>query len=301
MKLRYHSKLDPKVIGLTRTDQIRAYRKVMGAQYVLSYVHSSIQWSVHNPFIENELPDIKWHIITKESVTLKDTKFIPAQGSVKLRTYDNNTRVPIVSTPSHEASKEDMNTKSNMAWLQHRDSAANVTKFELHTQKTALRRKRRLSQLEVENVHKKLRSEDKDARNSALRRKRCLSQSKVESVRKKIRGEDNDTGWRSSQCLEGLIWSNNSCAYDALLSILYNTWNQDVAFWTAGFERFNGEWLKPLSDLFSQHQGGEISLEEARDKLRRSLARRYPARLQFEEFTYMSDLLDCLFTMEDTV
>ncbi len=158
-----------------------------------------------------------------------------------------------------------------------------------------------MSQLEVENVHKKLRSEDKDARNSALRRKRCLSQSKVESVRKKIRGEDNDTGWRSSQCLEGLIWSNNSCAYDALLSILYNTWNQDVAFWTAGFERFNGEWLKPLSDLFSQHQGGEISLEEARDKLRRSLARRYPARLRFGEFTYMSDLLDCLFTMEDTV
>ncbi len=266
-KLCYHSKLDPKVIGLTWIDQIRAYQKVMGAQYVLSYVHSSIQWSVHNPFIENELPNIKWHIITKESVTLKDTKFIPAQGSVKLCTYDNNTRVPTVSMPSHKESKEDMSTKSNMAQLQHRDSAANVMKFKLHMQKTALHRKRHLSQLEVKNVHKKLCSEDKDAWNSALCWKRCLSQSKVESVCKKIRGENNDTGWHSSQCLEGLIWSNNSCAYNTLLSILYNMWNQDIAFWTAGFKRFNGEWLKPLSNLFSRHQGGEISLEEARDKL----------------------------------
>ncbi|PBK79782.1 hypothetical protein ARMGADRAFT_905905, partial [Armillaria gallica] len=164
-KLHYHLKLNPKVIGLMQTDQIRAYRKVMGAWYVPSYVHSSIQWSVHDPFIENELPNIKWHIITKESMTLKDTKFIPAQGSVKLHTYNNNTRVPTVSMPSHKANKEDMNTKSNITRLQHWDSVANIM----------------------------------------------------------------------------------NCAYDALLSILYNTWNQDVAFWTAGFERFNGEWLKPLS------------------------------------------------------
>ncbi|KAK0218908.1 hypothetical protein IW262DRAFT_1273771, partial [Armillaria fumosa] len=76
-RLCYNSKLDPRVLGLTWTNQIRAYRRVRGAQYIPSCIHHSIRWSDQDPFIENKLSDNKWHIVSKEKPIVKD-KFIPA-------------------------------------------------------------------------------------------------------------------------------------------------------------------------------------------------------------------------------
>ncbi|KAK0488096.1 hypothetical protein EDD18DRAFT_1081991, partial [Armillaria luteobubalina] len=169
-RLRYNSKLDPRVLGLTWTDQIRAYRMVKGAQYMPSCIHHSIRWSDQDPFIENELLNGKWRIVSEEKPTVKD-KFVPAQGSVKC-----------------------------------------------------------LSHKEDSNAHKRVRIEGTDVRLSSVR------------------------------SLEGLEWSNNSCAYDAMLSILYNVWKQDTTQWVADFKRLNKEWLKALSDLFRQHRDNEATL-----------------------------------------
>ncbi|KAK0501942.1 hypothetical protein EDD18DRAFT_1100445 [Armillaria luteobubalina] len=107
-------------------------------------------------------------------------------------------------------------------------------------------------------------------------RKRCLSHEEDGNAHKRVCVEGTDVRLSSVQSPEGLEWSNNSYAYDAMLSILYNVWKQDTARWVADFERLNKEWLKALSDLFRQHRDNEATLEEARDKFRRGLARRYP-------------------------
>lgn len=67
----------------------------------------------------------------------------------------------------------------------------------------------------------------------------------------------------------GLIWDGKdfSCAYDALLSIMFNMWSQHPLYWSKLFSR----WSEPLDRLvyyFGQASKGQIALEEARDKVR---------------------------------
>jgi hypothetical protein len=52
----------------------------------------------------------------------------------------------------------------------------------------------------------------------------------------------------------GLIWDgdNYSCAYDALLTILYDIWSTDTKAWTRRFKEINQCHLKPVSVLFQE-------------------------------------------------
>ncbi|KAK0439734.1 uncharacterized protein EV420DRAFT_1244476, partial [Desarmillaria tabescens] len=137
-KLRYDSQLNSRVIGLTRSDLIKSYRKVKGMQYIPHRIHSSIKWDKNNPFIEEDHPDIKWHI----------------------------------------------------------------------------------------NPHAYKRLCKDETMTNSSRKRHASHQDSDEHIRKKSRGND-ELRPSSLYSPEGLIWSNNSCAYDALLSILYNVWKQD--------------------------------------------------------------------------
>ena len=50
----------------------------------------------------------------------------------------------------------------------------------------------------------------------------------------------------------GLQWSNNSCTFDAVLSILYNIWQDNAAERTVQFKDINNEYLGQIADGFSQ-------------------------------------------------
>ncbi|KAK0491918.1 hypothetical protein EDD18DRAFT_1358347 [Armillaria luteobubalina] len=370
-RLRYNSKLDPRVLGLTWTDQIRAYRMVKGAQYVPSCIHRSIRWSDQDPFVENELSNGKWCIVSEEKPTVKD-KFVPAQGSVKLSAHDVRTHHATDVSSIHKANKAHERAETTPSWSERLHSTMCDTMLGLHGQRVMSCRKRRLSneddrdtckKVPVEGINIKLHpvkptGKDETAiaqetpklhahniRNQEMAdtpinhgpdemhecnqsillqnehshhmtdenmvifqeqgtvsgQKRCLSHEEDGNAHKRVRVEGTDVRLSSVRSLEGLEWSNNSCTYDAMLSILYNVWKQDTARWVADFERLNKEWLKALSDLFRQHRDNKVTLEEARDKFRRGLARRYPVRLRFRDFTFMSDLLECLFTGEDMI
>ena len=61
----------------------------------------------------------------------------------------------------------------------------------------------------------------------------------------------------------GLQWSNNSCAFNAVLSVLYNIWQDNTAERTVQFKDINDEFLGHIADGFSQtglqdtvHPGG---------------------------------------------
>ncbi|KAF8235366.1 hypothetical protein L208DRAFT_1013932, partial [Tricholoma matsutake] len=49
---------------------------------------------------------------------------------------------------------------------------------------------------------------------------------------------------------QGSQWSNNSCAYDAVMSILYNIWQDDPTQRTIQFRDVNNEYLGQISDSF---------------------------------------------------
>ncbi|KAJ6528833.1 hypothetical protein B0H19DRAFT_896806, partial [Mycena capillaripes] len=69
--------------------------------------------------------------------------------------------------------------------------------------------------------------------------------------------------------------SNYSCAYDATFTILSNVWREDPNKWTAYFI-YMGGLMGELALLLQSVVEGRISLEEARNLVRRSMNRAKP-------------------------
>jgi hypothetical protein len=76
----------------------------------------------------------------------------------------------------------------------------------------------------------------------------------------------------------GIIWDGNnfSCAYDALIVILYDIWIQDPKSWSRYFTSIGNDSLAILSRGFRQFNHGDLSLENVRDSLRLQLTTNDP-------------------------
>jgi hypothetical protein len=93
----------------------------------------------------------------------------------------------------------------------------------------------------------------------------------------------------------GLQWSNNSCAFDAVLSVLYNIWQDNPAVRTLQFKDIDNEYLGKMVDGFLQAGvRTEYTLEEVRDSMRRSLQRTNPAAFPWGGYTGIQYILDYL-------
>jgi hypothetical protein len=74
----------------------------------------------------------------------------------------------------------------------------------------------------------------------------------------------------------GTVWSENSCAYDCIISILYNTWLDDHENTSERWRSMNNDTLTALVDKFEACHAGSCSLESCRDQLRHVLCNRMP-------------------------
>ena len=87
----------------------------------------------------------------------------------------------------------------------------------------------------------------------------------------------------NSSSPDGLIWDgdNYSCAYDALLTILYEIWSTDTKTWTRRFKEINQHHLKSASDCFKKYMNSQASFEKARDTIRHEFHTQSPAQFPF--------------------
>ena len=100
----------------------------------------------------------------------------------------------------------------------------------------------------------------------------------------------------------GLQWSNNSCAFDAVLSVLYNIWQDNPAVRTLQFKVINNEYLGKIVDGFLQVRvRTEYTLEEVRDSMRRSLQRADPVVFPWGGYTGIQYILDYLLRTSHSV
>ena len=103
----------------------------------------------------------------------------------------------------------------------------------------------------------------------------------------------------------GLQWSNNSCAFDAVMSILYNVWLDNVTERTVQFKNINNEYLGQIADGFSQTtaQGtaSAYTLEEVREFLRRRLHRANPTVFAWGRYTGIQNIMDYLLATSQPV
>jgi hypothetical protein len=70
----------------------------------------------------------------------------------------------------------------------------------------------------------------------------------------------------------GCRWSENSCAYDVIVTPMFVLWCSDRERWSREFRGTNNAIAEMLVDGFGQYEKGETSLEGARDDFRRLIA-----------------------------
>ncbi|PBK85068.1 hypothetical protein ARMGADRAFT_897759, partial [Armillaria gallica] len=60
--------------------------------------------------------------------------------------------------------------------------------------------------------------------------------------------------------LAGIVWENNSCAYDSVFTILYSIWMADSEHWNRAFNNINEDWLGLIGNLFLRCKAGAMTL-----------------------------------------
>ena len=70
----------------------------------------------------------------------------------------------------------------------------------------------------------------------------------------------------------GCRWSENSCAYDAIVTPMFLLWSSDREKWSREFRRTRNAIADLLIEGFCRYERGETSLEGARDDFRRLIA-----------------------------
>ena len=148
---------------------------------------------------------------------------------------------------------------------------------------------------------------------SELKRKRIDVPSKVKQMTsKKVkfchRATDLSAPVRLNVPL-GTQWQNNSCAYDAIITILFNMWNDPIPeSSTISFEDTHCIMFNALIQSFHTHESASqvesgsptFSLEEIRDCFRRRLAR-LSQEFTFGSYTSIQSILEYLFRAEELV
>jgi hypothetical protein len=71
----------------------------------------------------------------------------------------------------------------------------------------------------------------------------------------------------------GCRWSENSCAYDAIVTPMFLLWCTNREKWSQEFRKTGNAIANTLIEGFWRYERGETSLEGARDDFRRLIAR----------------------------
>ena len=97
----------------------------------------------------------------------------------------------------------------------------------------------------------------------------------------------------------GTTWQNNSCAYDAVITILFNVWQQNPANYTAIWQQMGSHELSLLVVGFRQLiNNPQLSLETIRDTVRQHFATLSDTHFRFSQYTSAHDLLLTLLTTQ---
>ncbi|KAF8804316.1 hypothetical protein BYT27DRAFT_7107667, partial [Phlegmacium glaucopus] len=60
---------------------------------------------------------------------------------------------------------------------------------------------------------------------------------------------------------QGMIWSNNSCAYDSIFTVLFSIWCNNINLWNYNFQKMDNPFIGMLSDGFNDVDNNMKTLE----------------------------------------
>lgn len=90
----------------------------------------------------------------------------------------------------------------------------------------------------------------------------------------------------------GIIWSQNSCAYDSLIAIIYSVWSRNPDQWIDKCGVFSNDVLSKLFQDFIPVIHGQQTIEVARENLRQRMQSIDRTRFAFGRYTSITSLVD---------
>ncbi|RDB24423.1 ATP-dependent DNA helicase PIF1 [Hypsizygus marmoreus] len=113
---------------------------------------------------------------------------------------------------------------------------------------------------------------------------------------------DTDVQGNLSERPIGVVWQNNSCAYDATITILHSIWCQDPETLSPILSEFNPEFLGPLVTGFAASMELEpIRLDNARNDLQQALLAKCPRTFPLGRYISVHAIFDYLFTSSEVL
>ena len=98
----------------------------------------------------------------------------------------------------------------------------------------------------------------------------------------------------------GMIWSQNSCAYDSVFTILFNIWCHNIDSWGTIFNQLGNDFCILLVNQFIKYNQNEISLEVGRDIVREELAKT-SQYMRFGSYTSIEAICKAMFTTHEAI
>ncbi|KAF9465625.1 hypothetical protein BDZ94DRAFT_1133068, partial [Collybia nuda] len=92
-----------------------------------------------------------------------------------------------------------------------------------------------------------------------------------------------------------------SCAYDAVFTILFNIWSEDISKFSTIFNDLNPGLLGTLSDAFIHHINGKYTLEGVREYMRHKFFRKNPTHFPLGQDTSVHSILNELLSSVNVV
>jgi hypothetical protein len=92
----------------------------------------------------------------------------------------------------------------------------------------------------------------------------------------------------------GMIWSNNSCAYDSIFTILFSIWCDNKNLWNHIFQGMNNPFILDLSNGFNDVDNNIQTLETVRDDVRLKLHSFFPQTMAFGQFTSVEHVFQAI-------
>ena len=272
-KTRYIGKLPLIVAGDTRNAIISSFRKWKGDQYVPKVVHPAIRWSKRDPLalLESQA-DCSSYDFAKLMLKSLNRDAVPAQSKHtvcgKIEVAPSTSSMTLTNAPAALSHVYELNETT----------AVNSTG-------TAMKRKHTISEIEPEE-HESVRVYE----DVPMKKRRRLMTAPLAPV----------TAPSTYIVPIGMTWSNNSCAYDSVFTILFAIWCNNKDVWNINFYDTGNEFSILLANQFSKYDKKQISLEKARDKVRKELAKVSP-HLKFGSYTSIDHLFDAMFSTGEVI
>ena len=136
---------------------------------------------------------------------------------------------------------------------------------------------------------------DFDSHFSAPKKAKLVAPKNPPKKRKAINKKINFlNGHDSFSKFYGLVWSQNSCAYDAVLTLLYNFWYDNKEIWNSAILHAGNSTINNLSTFFVSIEQNVNILEAVHNNWRQSLHATDSVHFQFGHYTAIQNLFDKL-------